>query len=185
MYFEEAIVKEYYRKNKEGNKKAFNQINLGFKSNFMKEEAVVILRKEDFEEITSEANPENIKELEAAAKETRLKNDKLEHDLKLLQEKNLNLTSKVSGLTEENSLLKTSLIEANNDVTESKEEIIQLQKEHKEEIAAARKETLEFSKAINYLLNRNLFNRIRNSIPSEINVLKLDTSEEVIEVKDN
>lgn len=185
MYFEEATVKEYYRKNKEGNKKAFNQINLGFRSNFQKEEAVVILTKETFEKITAEANPETITEIKAATEKIAIENDKLNQELQAMQEENLQLTEEVSDLTEEISKLKTDLIEANDKITNSKEEIIQLQKEHKEEIAEARKETLEFSKAINYIMNRNLFSRIRNSIPKEVNVLKLDTSEEVIEVNDN
>lgn len=185
MYFEEATVKEYYRKNKEGNKKAFNQINLGFRSNFQKEEAVVILTKETFEKIPSEADPDIITRLETTAENLTAKIDKLNQELQAMQEENLQLTEEVSDLTEENSKLKTDLIEANDKITNSKEEIIQLQKEHKEEIAEARKETLEFSKAINYIMNRNLFSRIRNSIPKEVNVLKLDTSEDVIDVKDN
>ena len=82
MYFEEAKVKEYFRKNKEGKKVPYYQINLPKKSRFSEVKPIGLIDVNELKELEVflEANP--IEEKEAKIKELEEEVDSLKDQLK-------------------------------------------------------------------------------------------------------
>ena len=65
MYYEEAEVKEYFRKDSKGNKKPYYQIGIKKKSKFNKPTTVALVDVAEIKKLESLAKPEVITELEA------------------------------------------------------------------------------------------------------------------------
>lgn len=175
MYYEEAEVKKYHRKNSEGVKKPYYQINLKKSSKFNHAKPIALVDISEIKEIEENSNQEKISEIKDELNE--LKITKHEVDEKLIQSEELNekLTSENNILKEEISKLKSDLLKAK----EKNEEIIQLQKDHKKELENKNKEIKELNSKLlkekdltksllvvrNDLLTRNLISRIRNKEP--------------------
>lgn len=196
MYLEEAEVKEYKRKN--GTK--YKQLHLGTNSKFKKSEKVAVVRLEEIEKLT---NPDYIDFIEVANESLESENKKLEHDLQEVKEEVENLNSKLAvakeeifKLQEEKENLTVSLTEAKDVLLTEKDkledknkEIIQLQKEHKEEIKEANSKIEKLlilvnskDKDIVYLAERGLAKRILNRLPERIESL-VRTAKESEEVE--
>lgn len=124
MYFEEAKVKEYYRKNKEGKKVPYYQINLPKKSKFSEVKPIGLIDVNELKELEVflAANP--IEEKEAKIKELeeevdslkdqlkefkQLKEDKLQLQEELLEAKD-KLEVKSEELSKEKDLTKSLLL---------------------------------------------------------------------------
>ena len=134
MYFEEAIVKTYYRTYNE-KKVPFNQLNLGTDSKFNpnpeEPEEVAVVRLHEFKDLLAKVNGTSLKEMEAKFNE--LQEEKLQLELQLQEEKATveTLTSDVEKLNEDKLQLQEELLKSED----KNEEIIQLQQQHKEELA--------------------------------------------------
>lgn len=102
IYHEKTDIKTYKRKTK-NELKEFNQINLGYESQFKKGEDIVVLRLKDFNGLINKLNnledmKENINNLEKEIKKLQTDKDYLTIDIKNLNEdlkKELDLRSKL------------------------------------------------------------------------------------------
>ena len=176
MYFEEAIVKTYYR-NYKNKKVPFNQLNLGQDSKFNKNpeepDKVAVLNIIDFEELANNNGLTKLNEMEVKYNELQKENLQLKEEIEKLKSTAKSLASDVNKLKEEKIQLQEDLLK----LEEKNKEIIELQKEHKEELVVKDSEIAElnyklnnekdYSKAllvvINDLFKRNAFNRLRNT----------------------
>lgn len=149
MYFEEAIVKTYYR-NYKNKKVPFNQLNLGQDSKFNKNpeepDKVAVLNITDFEELANNNGLTKLKEMEAKYNELQEEKLQLENTVEELNSTAKSLASDVNKLKEEKIQLQEELLK----LEDKNEEIIKLQKEHKEEISDKDSEIAE----LNYKLNK-------------------------------
>lgn len=183
MYYEIAEVKKYVSVNKkDGTERIKFQINLKKDSKFREPKEIALVDVADIEEIVKTLDVANVNELEATVKqheeETIELNKQLlqyKEQLQELEDTAKSLASDVHKLTEEKIELQQELIK----LEDKNEEIIQLQKEHKEEIGFKDSEIAElnyklnnekdYSKALlvarSDLLNRNIFKRIANIEP--------------------
>ena len=166
MYYEEAKVKEYYRKNKEGVKTPYYQINLPKKSKFSKVKPIGLVDIAELEKLESflEANP--ITEKEAEINELKVEHNEVKQQLQEAKATIESLTSEVQSLTEEKIQLQEdllteknkneSLIEttnskienANSNVIEAKNRIEELQKKQNEELKEQKEELKELNSEI-------------------------------------
>lgn len=178
MYFEEAIVKTYYR-NYKNKKVPFNQLNLGQDSKFNKNpeepDKVAVLNITDFEELANNNGLTKLKEMEAKYNELQEEKLQLENTVEELNSTAKSLASDVNKLKEEKIQLQEELLK----LEDKNEEIIKLQKEHKEEISVKESEIAELNYKLNNekdyskallvankdLLKRNIFKRIANIEP--------------------
>lgn len=178
MYFEEAIVKTYYRTY--NNKKVpYNQLNLGTDSKFNpdpeKPETVGVIRLHELKELIAKADGTSLTEMEAKLNELQKEKLQLNKEVEELTSTAKSLASDVNKLKEEKVQLQEELLKNES----NKELIIELQKEHKEELVVKDSEIAElnyklnnekdYSKALlvarSDLLNRNIFKRIANIEP--------------------
>ena len=113
MYFEEAKVKEYFRKNKEGKKVPYYQINLPKKSKFSEVKPIGLIDVNELKELEVflAANP--IEEKEAKIKELEEEVDSLKDQLKEFKQ-----------LKEDKLQLQEELLEAKDKL----ENVIELEK---------------------------------------------------------
>ena len=124
MYYEEAKVKEYHRKNKEGVKKPYYQINLPIKSKFSEVKPIALVDIAELKKLETflEDNPieekeAKINELEAEVSSLKeqlkefnqLKEDKVRLQEELLEAKT-KLEIKSEELSKEKDLTKTLLV---------------------------------------------------------------------------
>ena len=118
---EEAKVKEYHRKNKEGVKKPYYQINLSKKSKFSEVKPIALIDVAEIEKISQfmEANP--IEEKEAKINELEEEVDSLKKQLQELKASNEKLTSKNDGLKEDLILTKTKLEYKSEELSKEKD----------------------------------------------------------------
>ena len=121
MYFEEAKVKEYYRKNKEGVKVPYYQINLSKKSKFSEVKPIGLIDIHELKELKLflENNPINEKEdkINALEKEIVLLKDQLK-EFKQLKEDKLKLQEEL--LIAKNKLeIKSEELSKEKDLTKS------------------------------------------------------------------
>ena len=194
-YFEEAIVKTYYR-NYKNKKVAFNQLNLGTESKFNedpeKPDKVGVIYIEELKDLLNKVNGTAFKELEDNYNKLHEEKLQLEQELQELKTTTEKLTSDVEKLKEEKFNLQEELLKAED----KNEEIIQLQQKHKEEVAELNfklNNEKDYSKAllvvINDLFKRNGYHRLKNSEPESYkrvvklkqipeNEVKTKTSEE-------
>lgn len=147
LYFEEAIVRTYYRDKKKEN--PFNQINLKkdskFNPNPEEPEKVGVVRLHELKNFINKLDGSELKELEAKYNELQEENLQLKEEVESLKKVAEDLASDVNKLTNEKTTLQENLLtaEAKN------EEIIELQKEHEEKIEKKASEI----KRLNYELN--------------------------------
>ena len=141
MYFEEAVVKEYPRKDGKPNK----QLNLGVNSKYKKKDKVIILSSENIQTFKEKLEPKT-KELEATVKRLENENQKLKLDLEKLKEEKTNFES------EKNELITTTnayLLEAKDTILKKEEEISRIKTKHAKEIKEKDSEIKELNINLN------------------------------------
>lgn len=171
MYFEEAIVKTYYRTY--NNKKVpYNQLNLGTDSKFNpdpeKPETVGVIRLHELKELIAKADGTSLTEMEAKLNELQKEKLQLNKEVEELTSTAKSLASDVNKLKEEKVQLQEELLKNES----NKELIIELQKEHKEELAELNLKLNDEKDLVKELIlvlhdvfKRNVYNRIRNTEP--------------------
>ena len=119
MYYEEAVVKEYGRKDGRNNK----QINLGVNSSFKKKDNVLIISSDKIETFKQNLEPKT-QELEKQLELCRDENSKLVMDLKKVREEMAELEALKNEIKET----------ANNNVVEAKDKILEIKDQHAQEL---------------------------------------------------
>ena len=114
MYYEEAEVKEYFRKDRKGNKKPYYQIGLKKSSKFNEAKPIALIDISEIKEIAENLDIEKLNEIKATLKETSEENKQLKQELKELKATNKKLDSKKDKLQEE-------LLEAKDNVAKEKD----------------------------------------------------------------
>ena len=146
MYFEEAEVKKYSSTNKATGKERINfQINLKKDSKFREPKTIGLIDITELENIESFLEANNVEEKEAELKQLKEENLQLKEELNKYKTAADGLAADVHKLKEEKLQLQEDLLNAEN----KSEEIIQLLKEHKEEIAEKDSDIAE----LNFKLN--------------------------------
>lgn len=192
MYFEEAEVKEYERKNKT----KYKQIHLGTTSKFNKSEKVAVIKIKDLETLLSKPSLEDVKELEATIKELTSEKQNLQHDLQQVENKIKSINEEKSEKIEDAN---SKIEKANKNVIEAKDKVLEIQKEKEEVIDVKDAEIKELNSKLNnekdfskkllavinakdndivYLANRGLGSRIINKLPDRIKAI-VESSEDV------
>lgn len=160
MYYEEAEVKEYYRKDSKGNKKPYYQIGIKKNSKFNRAGKIALLNISEIKEIAENSDINKINELKANLKQTSEEVIELKQQLQEYKKANETLTS-------ENYKLQQELLKIKED---NKVEVKELYSKllHEKDL------TKSLLVVRSDLLNRSLINRIRNKEPeSSIKVGKL------------
>ena len=181
MYFEEAKVKKYHRKNSKEEKVPYFQINLPKDSKFNEVKPIGLIDISELEKLEGflEANP--IEEKEAEINE-------LEEELNEVKQQLQEEKQQVNKLAEEVNELKEAKIKLQNDVItyknyyEDKIEELSSEKEDSKGLLATitklTTEKAEVEKENIFLKNRSLFNRLINkqytkedveALPEEVN----------------
>ena len=99
IYHEKADIKTYKRKTK-NEVKEFNQVNLGYESEFTKGEDIIVLKESDFNSLL---------ELDKNNSELSLKVENLENELKEIKEENKNYSNQLIELSKANNNLNNEL----------------------------------------------------------------------------
>lgn len=158
MYYEEANIKEYFRKDSKGNKKPYYQINLKKKSKFNEVKPVAIVDISELKELIDVINSIDFNQLETNLDEKENEIVKLKQDIHKFKEDNVKLTS-------ENYDLQQQIISINKNYEDKLEEIASEKETTKKLLASITNltsEKAEVEKENIFLKNRNLFNRIIN-----------------------
>ena len=142
MYFEEATVKEYQRKGSKPNK----QLNLGVNSRFKKKDKVIIISSDNLKTFKENLEPK-VNELENNIESLTQENQRLENELQQLRLENERLSSERANLIEETN---KKLLEAKEEIEARDTELIQLQKEQKQELEAKANEIRELNSKLNH-----------------------------------
>ena len=162
MYFEEAKVKEYFRKNKEGKKVPYYQINLPKKSKFSEVKPIGLIDVNELKELEVflEANP--IEEKEAKIKELEEEVDSLKDQLKEFKQ-----------LKEDKLQLQEELIEA-KDKLEVKSEELSKEKDLTKSLLLVRSD----------FLKQNAFKRLFKVEPESSKIIgKIKELPEIVETE--
>ena len=165
MYFEEAKVKEYHRKNKEGEKVPYYQINLSKKSRFSEVKPIALIDVAEIEKLSSflEANP--IEEKEAEINELQEERLQLKEEVDSLKAVAESLASENNELKKDKIHLQEGLLTYKSHYEDKAEELTEEKETSKRLLATITKLTTEKSeldKENIFLKSRGLFNRIIN-----------------------
>ena len=137
MYFEEATVKEYQRKGSKPNK----QLNLGVNSRFKKKDKVIVISSENLKTFKENLEPK-VNELESKLSSCRNENQRLQEELQQLKLENERLSSERVDFIEETN---KKLLEAKAEIEARDLELIQLQKEQKQDLEVKANEIRELN----------------------------------------
>ena len=165
MYFEEAKVKEYYRKNKEGVKTPYYQINLSKKSKFSEVKPIALIDVAELEELASFLDSHKIEETEAKVNELSEEVNELKQQLQEEKATVESLSSEVKSLKEEKADLQEKLLTAKTNYEDKAEELTEEKETSKgllAKIVTLTNENKELEKENIFLKSRGLFNRILN-----------------------
>ena len=141
MYFEEAVVKEYSRKDGKPNK----QLNLGVNSKFKKKDKVIIIGSDKIETFKQNLEPKT-KELENNLTLCRNENQQLKDDLEKLK---LELEELKSLKDEIKETANKNVLDATQKVLAKETEIKELQRKHAKEIKEKDSEIREINNKLN------------------------------------
>ena len=134
MYYEEAVVKEYARKDGRNTK----QINLGVNSSYKKKDKVIIISSDKIETFKHNLQPKT-QELEKTVATLQEENQKLKDDLK-----------KMKAEKEEIISLKDDIKEtANKNVMDSKDKLFEMERQHAQELKEKNTELKELNVKLN------------------------------------
>lgn len=142
MYFEEATVKEYQRKGSKPNK----QLNLGVNSRFKKKDKVIVISSENLKTFKENLEPK-VNDLEKNLESCRNENQRLQEELQQLKLENERLSSERLNLIEDTN---KKLLEAKAEIEARDSELIQLQKEQKQELDTKANEIKELNSMLNH-----------------------------------
>ena len=123
MYYEEAKVKEYIRNKGTLSEKKFQQIYLG-NSKFKKNDIVIIIKSEDFNEFSNNSTAEKVAELESIIDNLRKEKQKLKQELQELKTDHENYIKETES----------SIEEATNIVNDVKAKSEKLKKDYKKKL---------------------------------------------------
>lgn len=161
MYFEEAKVKEYYRKNKEGVKTPYYQINLSKKSKFSEVKPIALIDVAELEELTSFLDSNKIEETNVKLNELSEEVNELKQQIQEEKATVKRLSSEVKSLKEDKTDLQEKLLTAKNNYEDKAEELTE-EKETSKRLLAKIVELNELKVENTFLKNRNWFNRLIN-----------------------
>ena len=142
MYFEEATVKEYPRKDGKPKK----QINLPVNSELKHKEKVTIISSKNLKTFKENLEP-RINELENNIESLTQENQRLQEELQQARLENERLSSERVEFIETTN---KKLLEAKEEIEARDLELIQLQKEHKQELEAKANEIRELNLNLNH-----------------------------------
>ena len=165
MYFEEAKVKRYFRKNSKEEKVPYFQINLPKNSKFNEVKPIGLIDINELEKLEGflETNP--IEENEAKINELKEENLKLKEEVESLKQVAKDLASDVNELKEDKLQLQNNLLTYKNHYEDKIEELNEEKEDSKGLLATITKlttEKAEVEKENIFLKNRSLLNRILN-----------------------
>lgn len=170
MYYEEAIVKTYYR-NYKNKKVPYNQLHLGkaedseFNKNPEEPDKVAVIKILDFEDLANNNGLTKLNELEAKYNELQEENIQLKTQVEELNSTAKSLASDVNELTKEKVQLQEDLLNANDKLTDKAEELTEEKNNSIKLLASITKltnEKAEVEKENIFLKSRSLLNRIIN-----------------------
>ena len=170
MYYEEAIVKTYYR-NYKNKKVPYNQLHLGkaedseFNKNPEEPDKVAVIKILDFEDLANNNGLTKLNELEAKYNELQEENIQLKQQIEELNSTAKSLASDVNELTKEKIQLQEELLIVNDKLTDKAEEVTEEKNNSITLLASITKltnEKAEVEKENIFLKSRSLFNRIIN-----------------------
>lgn len=151
MYYEEAEVKEYFRKDSKGNKKPYYQIGIKKKSKFNEAKPIALVDIAEIKEVANNLDINKFNELKANLKETSEEVIELKQQLQEYKEANETLTS-------ENYKLQQDLLQI-KEKNEAEVKDLSSKLLHEKDL------TKSLLVVRSDLLNRSLINRIRNKEP--------------------
>ena len=154
MYYEEAEVKEYFRKDSKGNKKPYYQIGIKKKSKFNEAKTIALVDIDDIQQIEEYSNTDGLKELEVKLKEATVENDTLNKKLLQLKEGNETLEATVNELKDKVAELQQELLQHDVKVDDLNSKLLH-EKDLTKTLLVVRSD----------LLNRGLISRISNKEP--------------------
>lgn len=160
MYFEEAEVKEYKRKN--GTK--YKQLHLGTGSKFEKKEKVAVINLDDLKDLIVKANPEYVEELLATNESLTSEKEKLEHDLQEIKKESEENESKLKVAKDNILNLQEEKEELTSDLLAEKDKLIKEKDFSKKLLAVINVK----DKDIVYLATRGLGSRMINKLTDRI-----------------
>lgn len=165
MYYEKAEVKQYHRKNKEGVKYPYYQINLPKKSKFTEVKPIALIDIAEVKKLVAflEANP--IEEKEAKINELEAEKVEFKEQLQEYKATVESLSSEVNELKEDKIQLQEELLTYKEHYEDKLEELTEEKETSKNLLASITKlnnEKAEVEKENVFLKNRSFFNRIIN-----------------------
>ena len=132
MYYEEAIVREYRRKDGRNNK----QLNLGVNSKYKKDDEVIIIKSDKIQTFKENLEPQT-KQLKENVEGLETENQKLKTELEAIKTELQNLKNEKETIIE---TANKNVLEATQQVLEKEKEINEINKNHAKELAALNKE---------------------------------------------
>jgi len=165
MYYEEANIREYKRKDKEGVKRPYYQIRLKKKSKFNEVKPIALIDISEVKELESFLESNKIEEKEAELKQLKEENLQLKEEVNKLNGVAEDLASDVHKLKEEKTKLQQDLLNNKNFYEDKLEDLNTEKEESKRLLATITKltsEKNEVEKENIFLKNRSLLNRILN-----------------------
>lgn len=170
LYYEEAEVKQYFRKDSKGNKKPYYQIGIKKKSKFNEAKSIALVDIAEIKEVTKNFDVNKITELKTNLKETSEEVIELKQQLQEYKEAN-------SKLTSENYELQQELLHIKE---ENEAEV----KELSSKLFNEKDLTKSLLVIRSDLLNRSLINRIRNKEPESSKMIAKIKELPEVNVKD-
>ena len=165
MYYEEAEVKEYYRKDSKGIKQPYWQIGIKKKSKFNKPKPIALIDIAEVKELESflEANP--IEEYKAKINKLEEDLSQYKQQLKTVKATNETLSSENNELKKDKIQLQEDLLTYKNHYEDKAEELTEEKEESKKllaSIVSLTNKNNELDKENTFLKSRGLKDRIFN-----------------------
>lgn len=180
MYFEEAEVKEYHRKNKEGKKTPYYQIRLKKDSKFSAVKEVALVDISEIKTIDKEYDVNKIFEMKAKLNETSTELTNLKKELN--EYKTINKNLKKDNYNLQDKLIKCN--EKKDEKTEEKDKKTEELLKEKDLVKEEQNIIINLLNVIKDYKDLNLLDRIRNKEPESSKYLnKSNIPEKYIDVQ--
>lgn len=163
MYYEEAEVKEYYRKDSKGVKQPYWQIGVKKKSKFSKPKPIALIDIAEVKELESFLIANPIEEFKAKINELEEELSQYKQQLKTVKATNESLTSENNELKKDKIQLQEDLLTYKNHYEDKAEELTTEKETSKGLLATITKltsEKAELEKENIFLKSRGLLDRI-------------------------
>jgi len=165
MYYEEAEVKEYFRKNKKGVRTPYYQIGIKKKSKFNEAKKIALVDIEELEELLENVDVNKLAEINETLETTSQELIQLKKELNEYKATNESLTSTVEELSSDKDKLQEDLIAEKTKYENKVEELSEEKETSKKLLASITKltsEKSELEKENVFLKSRSIFNRLIN-----------------------